>query len=128
MAKKLTRHRKHSPNVLLSAYVEAAYEVMDPDNTEEVLTTLYMAKNIVMGTRAADEFLLDLSDVSFEEASATQHGGVTIRPVLSKKGGFGENTPFTSSLLSRRVCRHPARVQCRHQCTVGPLVSGKLIA
>ena len=33
------------------------------------------------------------------------------------------------SLLSRRVCRHPARVtQCRHQCAVGPLVSGKLIA
>ena len=35
----------------------------------------------------------------------------------------------TSSLLSRRVCRHPARVtQCRHQCAVGPLVSGKRIA
>ena len=59
MAKKLSRHRKHSPEVLVSAYVESAYEVMDPDNTEEVLTTLYMAKNIVMGTRAADEFLLD---------------------------------------------------------------------
>lgn len=93
MAKKLTRHRKHSPDVLLAAYVEAAYEVMDPDNTEEVLTTLYMAKNIVMGTRAADEFLLDWSDVSFEEVSATQHGGVTIRPVLSKNNREGQDRP-----------------------------------
>jgi hypothetical protein len=93
MAKKLTRHRKHSPEVLLSAYVESAYEVMDPDNTEEVLTTLYMAKNIVMGTRAADEFLLDWSDVSFEEASATQHGGATIRPVLSKNNREGQDRP-----------------------------------
>ena len=78
MAKKLGRHRKHSPEVIKVAYVRAVYACMDLGNAEEVLTAAYMAKNLVKGTRAADEFLLDWTDVEFIAPSGSTAGGLHI--------------------------------------------------
>eukprot|EP00966_Prymnesium_polylepis_P122101 2822508-Prymnesium_polylepis.2 len=65
MARRLGRARQHSPVEMEAAYVHAMWEHTDLDNTEEVQTLFYVAKNIVKGTRAApaDDFFLDWSDM-----------------------------------------------------------------
>ena len=94
MAQKLGRARRHSPEVLQVAYVQAVFETIDLNNTEEVLTAAYEAKNIVSGTRAQDEFLLDWDDVAFHEASDVQRGGATFKPVVSKNNREGTDRPY----------------------------------
>jgi len=59
LARKCSRARLYSPEVLAAEYVRAAFECVDWDDTEEVTTLFYMAKDLVMGRRAADELMLD---------------------------------------------------------------------
>jgi hypothetical protein len=46
----------------------------------------YVGKNVVKGTRAQDEYMLDWSNVSFEEADATgkQHAGAKYKNQSTK--------------------------------------------
>tara|TARA_B110001452_G_scaffold267342_1_gene276849 strand:- start:1957 stop:4386 length:2430 start_codon:yes stop_codon:yes gene_type:complete len=94
MCKKLGRARKHSPAQFEVAYLEAVVDVMDLDNTEEVLITAYEAKNLVRGSRAADEWLLDLTDVEFQEAAPGRRSGATFKPVVSKNNREGTDRPY----------------------------------
>ena len=83
MAKKCTRSRAYSPEVLREEYVRAAFECVDWDDTEEVTTLYYMAKDLVQGRRAADELMLQWSDVKYVEASATTTGGAVCQKHLN---------------------------------------------
>ena len=49
---------------------------VDLGNANEVAMVSYMSKNVVKGSRAQTEFMLDWSDVTFVEASADQSSGV----------------------------------------------------
>ena len=53
----------------------------------------YVGKNIVKGTRAADEHMLDWSDVTFQEVDATgkQHAGATYKNQVTKNNRTQED-------------------------------------
>ena len=51
LARKCSRARFYSPEVLQKEYVRAAFECVDWDDTEEVTTLFYMAKDLVQGRR-----------------------------------------------------------------------------
>lgn len=51
LARKCSRARFYSPEVLQKEYVRAAFECVDWDDTEEVMTLFYMAKDLVQGRR-----------------------------------------------------------------------------
>ena len=44
---------------------------MDLESSEGVAMLAYMGKNIIKGTRANDEYMLDWEDVAFVEADTT---------------------------------------------------------
>eukprot|EP00966_Prymnesium_polylepis_P271110 6263064-Prymnesium_polylepis.2 len=68
------RARAHTPKLLKKEYVYAVQSQVDLDATDEVIMCAYMTKNIVHGTRAADEWLLDWLDVTEHAAGlAAQH-------------------------------------------------------
>ena len=62
----------------------AWYWQVDLNVTDEVLTCAYMTKNIVHGTRAADEWLLDWSDVTEHTASGSSVGGLAVKHQATK--------------------------------------------
>jgi hypothetical protein len=62
MARKLTRSRKYSPEVITEEFVRAAFKCLDWDKTEEVSTLFYISKGLVQGRRAADELWLDWAE------------------------------------------------------------------
>ena len=75
MARRCTRGRYYSPEVLQARFVRAAFDCVDWDDTEEVTTLFYMAKDLVQGRRAADELMLDWNDIEWFEASEESTGG-----------------------------------------------------
>ena len=93
LAKRLTRHRQHSPAVMEREFVRACYDNMDPRDTEEVMTTFYLAKNVVKGDRAADEYLLDWSDIKWSQATASHTAGIAYAPCVSKNDREGHDKP-----------------------------------
>ena len=83
MARKCTRSRLHSPEVLREEYVHAAFVCVDWDETEEVLTLFYIAKDLVQGRRAADELMLDWDDMKQLDPTASTAGGMVSAHVLN---------------------------------------------
>lgn len=55
MARKLGRGRKHVPKALQLSIVKAVLETTDLDDTEEVLISAYMVKNVVRGSAACQK-------------------------------------------------------------------------
>ena len=85
LAKRCSRARYYSPEVMQAKFVRAVFDTVCWDNTEEVTTLFYLTKNLVQGRRAADELLLDWDDVEWVEASeSTQGGGVSCGTQISK--------------------------------------------
>ena len=82
LVRKLGRHTKHKPRMLQLAFLKAVLETMDLDDTDEVLTAAYMAKNVVRNQRAMDEFNLDWSDVTWHEAAEAGDGTTATRQGL----------------------------------------------
>ena len=76
MARKLTRSRKYSPEVITEEFVRAAFKCLDWDKTEEVSTLFYISKGLVQGRRAADELWLDWADVNKVDATESTTGGM----------------------------------------------------
>ena len=79
MARKCTRARYYSPEMMREEYVRSAYECVDWGETEEVSTLFYIAKDMVQGRRAADELMLDWDDVKKVDATESTTGGM-VRP------------------------------------------------
>ena len=75
LAKRCSRQRKFSPEVMQAKFVRAAFDTVNWDNTEEVTTLFYLAKNLVWGRRASDELMLDWDDVEWVEATESTQGG-----------------------------------------------------
>ena len=94
MARKLGRARKHSPVEMEAAYVHAMWPETNLDDTEEVLTMLFVGKDIVKGTRAIDDFFLDWADMKWVEPSDMSKGGWEIRHVASKNNREGRDKPI----------------------------------
>ena len=76
MARKCSRARYYSPEMLQKKYVYAMFECVDWDNTEEVTTLFYIAKDMVQGRRAADELMLDWDDIEKVDATGSTTGGM----------------------------------------------------
>ena len=75
MARKCSRTRYYSPEYLREEYVRSVFKYVDWDNTEEVTTLYYLAKDMVQGRRAADELWLEWRDVERLAPSASTLGG-----------------------------------------------------
>ena len=67
LAKRCSRQRKFSPEVMQAKFVRAAFDTVNWDNTEEVTTLFYLAKNLVWGRRASDELMLDWEKLCWEK-------------------------------------------------------------
>ena len=65
------------------------WEHTNLDDTEEVLTLFFIAKDIVKGTRAVDDFFLDWADMEWVEGTTTQSPGWKIKHVASKNNREG---------------------------------------
>ena len=53
MARKCTRARYYSPEMMREEYVRSAFECLNWDETEEVSTLFYIAKDMVQGAGGA---------------------------------------------------------------------------
>ena len=69
----LGRKRRHVPDALPLEFVAPLLETCNLNSAEEVLITAYIGKNLVKGTRAQDEYLLDWADV--QRHTAAEEGG-----------------------------------------------------
>ena len=76
MARKCTRARYYSPELMREEYVRAVCECVDWDDAEEVTTLFYITKDLVQGRRAADEQMLEWDDVQKADATAATVGGM----------------------------------------------------
>ena len=94
MARKLGRARKHSPVEMEAAYVHAMWKETDLDDTEEVQTLFFVAKDIVKGTRAIDDWALDWHGMKWVKASTTQTAGWEIAHVASKNNREQRDKPI----------------------------------
>ena len=63
--------------------MHAAFVCVDWDETEEVLTLFYIAKDLVQGRRAADELMLDWDDMKQLDPTASTAGGMVSAHVLN---------------------------------------------
>ena len=79
---------------LQAAYVHAMWEHTNLDDTEEVQTLFFIAKDIVKGARAVDDFFLDWADMEWVDATETQSSGWQIRHVASKNNREGRDKPI----------------------------------
>ena len=70
------------------------WEHTNLDDTEEVLTLFFIAKDIVKGTRAVDDFFLDWADMEWVEGTTTQSPGWKIKHVASKNNREGYDRPI----------------------------------
>lgn len=62
--------------------------------TDEVAMLSYIGKNVIKGTRAQDEYMLDWSNVTFKEADSTggkQHAGATYKNQSTKNNKAQED-------------------------------------
>jgi hypothetical protein len=61
--------------------------------TKEVAMLSYVGKNVVKGTRAQDEYMLDWSNVTFREVDETgkQHAGATYKNQSTKNNKTQED-------------------------------------
>ena len=59
----------HKPSMIQEPHLRAVQGEVDLENANEVNMVSYMSKNVVKGSRAQTEFMLDWEDVEFVEAS-----------------------------------------------------------
>ena len=62
-------------------------------STDEVAMLSYVGKNVIKGTRAQDEYMLDWSNVTFKEADSTgkQRAGATYKNQTTKNNKAQED-------------------------------------
>ena len=70
------------------------WEHTNLDDTEEVQTLFFIAKDIVKWTRAVDDFFLDWADMEWVDATETQSSGRQIRHGASKNNREGRDKPI----------------------------------
>ena len=65
----------HKPSMIQEPHLRAVQGEVDLENASEVNMVSYMSKNVVKGSRAQTEFMLDWDDVEFVEASGLRSSG-----------------------------------------------------
>jgi len=80
-----SRVESHLPATMSVEFVKEVVTRADPISIEEMQMVLYLVKNLIHGTRAHDENLLDWSDSNdVTELVASGHSGITLKYISTK--------------------------------------------
>lgn len=80
-----SRVESHLPATMSVEFVKEVVTRADPMSIEEMQMVLYLVKNLIHGTRAHDENLLDWSDSNdVTELVASGHSGITLKYISTK--------------------------------------------
>ena len=80
-----SRVESHLPATMSVEFVKEVVTRADPKSMEEMQMVLYLVKNLIHGTRAHDESLLDWSDShDLTELVASGHHGITLKYISTK--------------------------------------------
>ena len=79
-----SRVESHLPATMSVEFVKEVASRADPQSIEEMQMVLYLVKNLIHGTRAHDENLLDWSDVTDQTQVGTGHCGMSIKYISTK--------------------------------------------
>ena len=111
------RRRKVVPKAMRRKVLMLVLQMLDLNNSTEVAIATYMTKNLVHGRRAADEFLLDWTDVDMVEVEGcgtmpclremtpgemreSDDGSVEERDAPGSEGGGEAAAPESSSAVN----------------------------
>ena len=95
----------HKPSMILEPHLRAIQGAVDLENANEVNMVSYMSKNVVKGSRAQTEFLLDWEDVEFCEASGLRCAGAVYHNQSDKDNKSQRGDKAKKALHCTSTCK-----------------------
>jgi hypothetical protein len=95
----------HKPSMIKAPHLRAMQGEVDLDNANEVSMVSFSSKNVVKGSRAQTEFMLDWDDVEFVEASGERSSGAIYHNQSDKTNKSQRTDKAKKALQCTTTCK-----------------------